>query len=110
MRQLMRMDEAIKTPVSVVECLRYAHTIRTMTSAPHDWNPSMEQFRILPPRPYMPINERIAASDIMRLHLDHQAKLRGERLLHSFPFSCYLSSTHPCGLRVANAMTRSPNR
>ena len=74
--QLTRMKQACERPVEVMEALRYAHRIRAVTSAPPGWQPGL-RLDFIPPNPFMPGNECIAASHLRQHHLQVQRANRG---------------------------------
>ena len=66
--ELARMEQARDRPVEVLEALRFAHRMRPVTSAPPGWQPGVT-LGFLPPNPFMPVNECIAASQLRTHHL-----------------------------------------
>lgn len=75
--QLARVEHALARTVNVLDALRLAHRLRPGGSAPPHWQPGLAGLDFLPPSPFMPVNECIAASQLRRHHLQVQRLNRG---------------------------------
>lgn len=81
--QLQRMDRALGRPTNMLDALRLAHRLRPGTAAPPHWQPGLAGLDFLPPSPFMPVNECIAASRLRRHSLEVQRQNRGAFLSYS---------------------------
>lgn len=80
-QQLHKMDRALRRPTHMLDALRLAHRLRPGGGAPLHWQPGLAGLDFLPPTPYMPVNECIAASLLRRHHLGVQRANRGAWVL-----------------------------
>lgn len=100
-----KMDQALAHPIDILDAVRYAHRMRPVASAPKGWQPGV-RLDFVPPNPYMPVNECIAASRLRQHHLEVQRANRGMYAPQHLSKGCWKSakSTFMCKFYIHASM------